>query len=445
VRERSSADDDTAAYAGLRLDRIGPTTMLAAVATLNLGLTFAFQWLPVATVGVGPATDALFASTIVPQVMLAVVSSSLTSVLTPMLATADRTTFSLHAWTYARGTAIAAVLLAGALFILAPWWVPWLVPGFDDETRALTVGLVRVQLIGSVATMLLMVTWAAQYARQRFLWVEVSGAIANAVGLAMGWALIPALGVAAVAWAMSIRSVLQVLLLVPGLGPYAGADWASVGGATALRRLAPLVGGATYYKLDPMLERLLASFAPPGQLSLFHLGQLAYGAGNQILTRALINPIMPRLATTAQALAWPTFAAAVYRRLWIVVVGAGAAWLAVIVAGRPSLALALHRWMTPGEIDVLHALLIGLGGVWLGGAAGQVLTVGFFAIGDTETPTRVGVAGFTIGIPIKVLFYRWWGIQGLAVAASLYTVGTAVAHLACLRRALRRRAGAERA
>ena len=81
-----------------------------------------------------------------------------------------------------------------------------------------------------------------------------------------------------------------------------------------------------------------------------------------------------------------------------------------------------------------------LGGVWLGGAAGQVSTVSFFALGDTTTPTKVGVVGFTVAIPIKIVFYWWWGVVGLAVATSLYTAGNAVAHQILLHRAIGRRA-----
>ena len=95
--------------------------------------------------------------------------------------------------------------------------------------------------------------------------------------------------------------------------------------------------------------------------------------------------------------------------------------------------------MAGDQIDVLHGLLLALVGVWLGGAAGQVLTVGFFAVGNTDTPTRVGVVGFTLAIPLKIICYRWGGILGLALAASIYTVGTAVAHGVLLRRDLRAR------
>lgn len=421
------------------LGRLSQPAALALLAGVNLLVTFAYQWLPVARLGVGAATDALFVSAIVPQVILSVVSSGLTSVLTPMLSTTDPASFRLHAWTYAQGVGLAALILNGVLFLAAPVWVVWLVPGFDAPAQALSVDLVRVQLGGAVGSMLLMVGWSAAYARRRFVWVEVSAIIAGVAGLVAAAALLPRFGVHAVAWAMSLRALLQLALLVPGWGRYARPDWRAAGGRTAFARLLPLIGGATYYKLDPMVERVLASFAPAGQLSLLHLGQQAYAAGNQILTKAVINPIMPALAELAAARVWPDFARLTWRRLSMVLIAASAAWTGLALVGRPVLAVALDRWLDASEIALLHLILVALGGVWLGGAAGQVSTVSFFALGDTRTPTAVGVVGFTVAIPIKIVFYWWWGVVGLAVATSIYTAGNACAHQILLRRAIARR------
>ena len=420
--------------------RLSQPAVLALLAGLNLLVTVGYQWLPVARLGVGAATDALFVSAIVPQVILSVVSSGLTSVLTPLLATAGADRFRVQTWTYAQGVGMAAVALNGLLFVAAPWWVVWLVPGFDAPARSLTVDLVRVQLAGAVATMLLMVGWSADYARRRFVWVETSAILAGLVGLGVVVALLPRLGVYAVAWGMSLRSILQLALLVPGWGGYARPDWRGAGGRTAFLRLLPLMGGATYYKLDPMVERVLASFAPAGHLSLLHLGQQAYAAGNQILTKAVVNPIMPALAELAAAGIWPDFARLTWRRLSAVLIAATAAWIALALVGRPVLGVVVGRWLDPAEIGLLHVILLSLGGVWLGGAAGQVSTVSFFALGDTATPTTVGVVGFTVAFPVKIVFYWWWGVVGLAAASSLCLAGNAIAHQILLHRAIGRRA-----
>lgn len=416
---------------------------LATLAALNLFISFGYQWLPVVKHGVGAATDALFVSTLVPQIVLSIVSGSLASVLTPMLATADAASFRAQAWTFAQVMGLASAVANGLLGVAAPLWVPWIVPGFDAANTALTVSLVRVQLIGAVATMFLMVGWSAYHARRQFVWVEVSGSIAGVVGLLWAWWAMPGAGVMAFAWGMTVRAVVQVLLLLPGLGPYARPSWRHADGTTVWRRVLPLLGGATYYKLDPLLERLLASFAPVGHLSVLHLAQQVYAAGSSILTKALINPVLPTLAQAASQRAWPAVEAMGRRRLLIVVSCAAAAWLPLLVVGRPAMQAALAPWLPPDEISRLHAVLMALAGVWLGGLAGQLLTVGFFAVGETRTPTLVGVIGFTLAIPVKILGFIGWGVVGLAAASSAGSLGNAITHRLLLSRHLRRRAAAD--
>jgi putative peptidoglycan lipid II flippase len=432
------SDDASVSPASAPPSPLKLTASIATLAGLNIVATFGYQWLPIVKLGVGAATDALFFSAIVPQIVLSVVSSGLTSVLTPLLSTADADAFRRKAWTFAHGVAFGALAINGLLFLLAPVWVRWLVPGFDPSTQALTIELVRIQLIAAVFTALLTVNWSAQFARNRFLWVEASAVIAGAVGLVVLWIAIPIMGVHGVAWALALRAALQVFLLLPGLGAYTPPDWRGSAGRLAWQRLLPIVGGSIYYKTDPLVERFLASFAPAGHLSLFHLASQFYAAGNQVVTKALINPVVPELARSASSSRWQHFSHLSQRRMITVLTVTGAAYAALIIVGRPLAQLLLDDEQgTSPEVDLLYALLVALIGVWLGGAAGQVSTSSFFAYGNTVTPTRVGVVGFTLGIPLKALLFWQWGVVGLAVGTSLYTLGNAAAHQLLLRRELR--------
>jgi putative peptidoglycan lipid II flippase len=58
---------------------------LGTLAGANLVLSLVIQWYVVTRLGVGAATDALFAGMAVPQLVLAVVSGSLMHVLVPLL------------------------------------------------------------------------------------------------------------------------------------------------------------------------------------------------------------------------------------------------------------------------------------------------------------------------------------------------------------------------
>jgi putative peptidoglycan lipid II flippase len=423
---------------------VRPPVPIALAAAAHLTVTFGYHWLPVVEFGVGSATDALFVSAVIPQVVIGVVTTSLTSVLTPELSTVTtRVEFRTKAWTFGHIVFVVAGGLTALLYGSAPVWVPWLAPGFETEQQIFVLHLVRIQLLGAFVTMLLAVTWSAAYARGRFVWVETSGALAGALGLVVAWLTVTPYGVAAVAWALVLRSVLHVVLLLPSLGPYILPTRCAVG-ADVWRRLLPLIGGAVYYKADPVLERMLASFALAGHLSLFHLAQQLYGVVNQVLTRAVINPIMPALARQAAQGRWSAFRRLVTRRLVLCIVLLGAVWVAILVIGRPLMLAILHPWLTPDQIALLHTVLVLLAGVWFGGAAGQVFTVAFYAGGNTATPTLTGMVGFTVLIPVKIAAFWAGGVPGLAAATSLHLLATAVAHHVLLWRDVARRVRAHK-
>ena len=244
-------------------------------------------------------TDALFAAMAVPQILLAVVSASLSQVLVPLLSIENAENFQKEAWTFFQGIGLIFSAFAVLLFITAAEWVPWTVPGFSWEAQSLTVRLLRIQLLGMVFMGLNGVIWAAYHARQRFIWAEMSPVIGTLGGLAfLIWGL-SRFGIAAAAWALVIRSGIQTILLLPGMGGYRFPDWRNSTLKEAWRRLYPLLLGTTYYKTGELADRFLASMAPAGQLSLLYFANQMYMAGNLILNKAFSAPMVPLLAKKA--------------------------------------------------------------------------------------------------------------------------------------------------
>ena len=70
----------------------------------------------------------------------------------------------------------------------------------------------------------------------------------------------------------------------------------------------------------------------------------------------------------------------------------------------------------------LWVTLLCLGGLLVAGALGQVLSSTFYAIGDTRSPTRIGMIGFSVGIVLKISGFLFAGIQGIALGTSAYSI-----------------------
>jgi len=395
--------------------------VLGGLAAANIGVAFLYQWYVLVTIGPGTATDALFAGMTVPQLVLAVVSMSLTHVLVPLLGgeAPDRSRHDAWAFFTLVGSAFAA--LAALLGITASYWVPVTVPGFSKDAQDLTVYLTRVQLVGMVFTALTGVQSAVYHARQSFVWVEMSPLLTGAAGLGALVFLIPAYGVEAVAWVTTIRLAAQVVLLMPGMGAWIRPDLTSQSVRTVWKRIKPLLLGTAYYKTDPLVDRFLLSSAASGSLSLFYFAQQLYGAGTAVLGRAIVTPLVPTLSVLHKARNRTAFRAAYHRALWQVGIPAIAGLVVVALFGKPLLSLIVgHGTVTSANIDQLWRIMLGLGGAFMGGAMASVTASSFYARTDTRYPTRLGIITYTLYIPIKVASYQLGGVMALAISASAF-------------------------
>jgi putative peptidoglycan lipid II flippase len=414
--------------------------VLASISATGILVNLAYQWYVLTRIGPGSHTDALFAGMMVPQLMLAIVAGSLNYVLVPLLATEDEGSRGRLAWTLFQGMAVFWASLAALLILLAPWWVPLIVPGFDQPTTRLAISLSQIQLVGLIFTGVAGVQAAAYQARHQFVTAEAGPLIAALVGFGfVVWGL-PRMGIAAAAWATVIRSACQSAIQIRALGPYRlPARHPSL--RLAWSRMVPLLSGASYYKADGFVDRLLASMGPSGTLSLYHLSLQLYSSAHIVLNRAVLAPAVPLLARSSSAGQWRDFTRVSGRRLRVMLMITLGLIPVLVLVGQPLLSAVLaHGQFSYTRIQELWWILLLLSGVWVGGAAGQVLSTSFYASGDTRTPTRIGVIGFTIAIVLKLIAFWYFGILGLAVAASLYYLGNTVALLLTLRRDLRRAA-----
>src|SRR5207249_73513 len=156
-------------------------------------------------------------------------------------------------------------------------------------------------------------------------------------------------------------------------------------------------------------------------LSLLYIGQQIYSATNLIVTKAISTPSVPHLAIAAKTGEWSSFKRIYYERLlWMLGITIAAA-IGLFVIGEPLLYLMIgHGGITTENVNTLWWILLALVGVLIGGAAGQVISGAFYAIGDTRTPTMLFIGTYTVYIPIKILVFLRYGVIGLAVVTSVH-------------------------
>ena len=397
--------------------------LLGVLAASNIGIAFLYQWYVLVQLGPGVETDALFAGMTLPQLALAVVSGSLMHVLVPLLAGEPADRFRHDAWGFFVLVGALFAAIAVLLYVFAPFWVPLTVPGFSEAGKGLTVHLTRIQLVGMVFTALSGVQAAVYHARQRFLWVELAPLLTGALGLVPLVVFLPEYGVEAAAWIATLRFVFQTVLQMPGMGRWTMPDLKSSTVQDAWKRIKPLLWGTAYYKADPLVDRFLLSMSGNGNLSLFYLAQQIYGAGAGVVSKAVAAPLVPRLSLLHKAGDHPAFRRAYRRKLWQVGLLTGSLLIVVVAFGDSLLRLLVgHGAVTEANVRTLWLIMLGLCGMFMGGAMGSVTTSSFYARGDTRLPTRLGMITYTIYIPIKIIAYSLGGVLALAISVSAFYV-----------------------
>lgn len=399
------------------------TLSLGALAALQLLASVVLQLLVLTIVGAGPGTDAFVAAQALPQVLLAVLSVSMQSVWQPRFAVLAN---DIAAWRAAQCAAQGqSLMLFGsvALVVLASagFWVPGLFPGFSSAQRELTVAMTLPLIAGAVLSGHAALLTTALRARDRFLTAEVTAVAGALCALALIVVTVPRYGVIAAAWVNLARALLTscaLFLLADRPHPSLASGWNHT---EAWGQLRPMLAGSSLYKTSPLIDRFWTSQSAAGGMTIFSVGQTAMGALAMVLERAVSMPVAPRLARLVEAGDFlgvrSLYRRCVSRITWLV---AGLGLL--LLAAEPFWAGLLGPLLKIGpplafQLWVICLLLLGYLHV---AASGTIAVAAFCAMGEAQTPVKVGVLAFLASVVVKSAAFVAWGLPGLAAATSIY-------------------------
>ena len=351
----------------------------------------------------------------------------------------------------------SVVVLAGVL--ATPYLIDLIAPGFEGETRELTIRLVRILFPG--AGLLVLSAWCLGVlnSHHRFF---ISYTAPVAWNLAIIASLIAYGGrvdqfplAAIVAWASVIGSALQfgiqlptVLKLVRPLRPVI--DTTSSHVKTVVTRFFPVFMSRGVIQISAFVDAILASFLPVGAVVALTYAQSLYTLPVSLFgmsVSAAELPAMSRAVGTTQEVAQVLRQRlnAGLRRISFFIVPSAVAFLAlgdVIAAvlyqtGQFKQDAAIYVW------GILAGSSLGL----LASTMGRLYSSTYYALHDTRTPLLYAVIhvalatvlGYfcAIQLPPAIGIAPKWGVVGLTASASL----AAWIEFVLLQRSLNRRIG----
>ncbi len=320
-----------------------------------------------------------------------------------------------------------ALITSLLVIVAATQLVHFLYGGLPAPQQAKTSQLLRI--LSWQILMSTIVSWslAVHHSRHSFIVPALGGVWGTLVTLLMAMAL-GRDGVHWIAIAINVGSLLSTIIHVLPILKFV--SFGSVPQAHLTRLLwamLPLVAGSLYLRIEPLVDRALASRLDEGSVAHLHYSHRMIIALLSISTSGFSVVAFPQLAGRLASHGRDAFVdhfALAMRRLIIIVtpVAIGFSIFAV-----PVISDLLERGRFDAhDSQAVGNLIVMFMGVFLGASWCELLARGFYSLGDTRTPTIVGAVALTIALLVKWFSLPYGGSWAIAGSSSLTCVLTAV-------------------
>ncbi len=335
---------------------------------------------------------------------------------------------------------VAALIAAGGVIGARPL-VELLAPGFKEESRELTVALVRILFPG--VALLVMSAWCLGVlnSHRKFFLSYVSPVLWNTALIAT--AIVAGRRFAGeqddivvwLAWGAVIGSAAQFLVQLPTVIALLRSVRPSLavrdpGVQTTLRAFVPVVLGRGSVQLSGYIDQVLASYLGAGIVAAMATGQILYLLPVSLFGMAVSAAELPEMSSatgdaSARAEHLQTRLRRALRRVVFLVVPSAIAFIAI---GGPIVALLFQSGkFTAADTRIVWIILAGSAVGLSASTQGRLLGSAFYALGDPQKPLHAalvrvaitGATGYAFALPVRhwLGYAPEWGAFGLTASA----------------------------
>jgi putative peptidoglycan lipid II flippase len=394
--------------------------------------------------------DVFNAANNIPDLLSALISGGALGVaLIPVLSEYMETKGKPQAWDLFSRIINLAFLVTAAVSVLIVIFAPWLVdkviaPGFPAEQKALTVDLMRLDLLAILIFSISGLVMASLHANQHFLLPAIAPGLYNigqifgaailapTIGFRLGPISLPAfgMGIHGLVIGVIIGALLHLLIQVPGLVHYKFkwtpiVDLRSRGVRKVFRLLGPRILTMLFIQMFFIVRDNIASGMGEGAVTALNLGWFIMQVPETLIGTAIAIAILPTLSEIFARGDLENFRETVNSavRILLALTIPSAALLAVGI--RPLVQAAFDFDLEGTEMVVLatRAYLLGL----TGHALLEISARSFYAQQDAKTPLVAAALNARIYIYLAVFLSFNWGFVGIAIANSVaFTIEAAL-------------------
>jgi len=319
---------------------------------------------------------------------------------------------------------IATLSLAVIAFILAPYLVKVLAPGFDQQRFELTVNLTRIMLITPFLFSISSVFGAVQQSFNRFTLFALASVFYNIgiiVGIIFFSKLFPAQPIYGVAYGVVFGTALQTAVQIFGV---IGLGWKykfsfdfwHPGVIRVIKLMIPRSIDLAIDQFNYIIETAIGSHLTVGSLSSYYYANNLKNVPLGIFGTAIATAVFPSLIRAAKSKDKSKLPRAIVTDMSLVL---------FFVVPSAAIAIVMRGYIV--------RLLFGFGDQatadTLGWLAGSIVATSmfflvariFYALEDTLTPLLTSLSSIAINIFFSIILTKRFGVSGLGMALSIAT------------------------
>jgi putative peptidoglycan lipid II flippase len=336
------------------------------------------------------------------------------------------------AWRLASAVANLVLLVTTILAVLAallagPLVAHIIAPGFAPAQQQATAHLMRIMLIAPVVFGLSGIVMGILNSYQHFLAPALAPVLYNLSIILAAWLLAPTLGALGLALGVVAGAAAHLLIQVPALlrrrpvyEPTLGLHNPDV--REVLRLMGPRVLGLAAVQINFLVSANLASGLSEGSLSALNYAWLLMLLPQGIIAQGIATAVFPTFsAQVAQGqmdALRSTLNGGLRAILWLTLPAAAGLLLLRV----PLISLLLERGQFTAESTRLTAYALAFFAFGLvAHSILEVITRAFYALHDTWTPVRIGIAAMVVNVALSLLLLGPLAHGGLALANTLAT------------------------
>lgn len=375
--------------------------------------------------GAGQVLDIYYAAFRVPDILLGVfvlgtLSVAVVPIFTEVLAKDEdgawRLASAIVNWTWVMLTFMVVVL-----WLLAPWFIPKLVPGFTGQAQAATIQLTRIILAGQILFGVSNLFASLLQSYRRFFWPAVAPVVYN-IGIILGVLVFyPQFGLRGLGYGVLLGALMHFLVQVPDIIRLGGTwTWSMVFPPFWRDKLLKLYVPRLFFldlvQISMIVASVLGSGLVAGSIGSFHLAYDVQAVPIGVFALAVAVASFPALsesyARQDESRYWRLLHVAVRNVLALVLPCSALLILLRAQAVRLLYGAGQFDWeATVLTLQVLGALSISL----FAQSLIPIFSRAFFARHQAKVPVLIGLLGVVVNVLVS-----WIGVK-----SGLGTVGLA--------------------